>query len=163
MRWWGDVVAAASTVTAAFARKLQAAIACKGSDYGGGGGGGGDGDRRRGDGSRESFVLGGARAADRGAVTRCMDLPPRADIPSARRRRYRWEKWERWERWERWGWWECWEHWKGKLVIGEGGCLRGDGSDWKGFSHQKTFHGSLLFEPLPPHHPRWKLVLPAPT
>ena len=46
------MVANATTVTAAFARKLQAAFACKGSDYGGGGGGGGsaggggDGDRR---------------------------------------------------------------------------------------------------------------------
>ena len=83
----------ASTVTAAFARKLQAAFACNGSDYGGGGGGsgGGDGDRRRGGGSRERFVLGGDCVADRGAVSRCMVLPPRADIPSARRRRYRWE------------------------------------------------------------------------
>ena len=32
VRWWGDVMANASTVTAAFARKLQAAFACKGSD-----------------------------------------------------------------------------------------------------------------------------------
>ena len=48
-------MANASTVTAAFARKLQAAFTCKGSDYGGGGcgggagggGGGGDRDRRR--------------------------------------------------------------------------------------------------------------------
>ena len=37
VRWWGGVVAATSTVTAAFARKLHAAFACKGSDYGGGG------------------------------------------------------------------------------------------------------------------------------
>ena len=98
VQWWGNVVAAVSTVTAAFARKLHAAFACKGSDYGGSGGGG-DGDRRRGGGSRERFVLGSDRVADRGAVSRCIDLPPRADIPSARRRRYRWELWERWERW----------------------------------------------------------------
>ena len=42
---------------------------------------------------------------------------------------------------------------KEKLVIGEGGCLCGDGSDWKIFSHHKTFHGSLLFEPVPPPPP----------
>ena len=34
------MVAAASAVTATFVRKLYAAFACKGSDYGGGGGGG---------------------------------------------------------------------------------------------------------------------------
>ena len=44
VRWWGDVVAAASSVTAAFPRKLPAGFACKGSDYSGGGGGGGGGD-----------------------------------------------------------------------------------------------------------------------
>ena len=84
----------ASTVTGAFVRKLQASFAYNGSDYGGGGvcSGGGDGDRRRGSGSRESFVLGGDRIADRGAVSQCMDLPPRADIPRARPRRYRWER-----------------------------------------------------------------------
>ena len=67
VRWLGDVVAAASTVTAAFARKLQAAFACKGSDHGGSGGGG-DGDRPRGGGSRERSVVGSPRVADRGAV-----------------------------------------------------------------------------------------------
>ena len=41
VRWWEDVVATASTATAAFARKLHAAFACKGSDYGSGGHGGG--------------------------------------------------------------------------------------------------------------------------
>ena len=41
VRWWEDVVATASTATAAFARKLHAAFACKGSDYGSGGRGGG--------------------------------------------------------------------------------------------------------------------------
>ena len=61
-------------------------------------------------------MLGGDRVADRGAVSWCMDLPPGADIPSARGRRYRWEQWERR------GWWECS---KGKLVIGESGCLCG--------------------------------------
>ena len=159
---WGDVVAAASTVTAAFARKLHAAFACKGSNYGGdgGGGGGGGGGRRRAGGSQERFVLGGDRIPDRGAVSWCMRLPPRADIPSARRRRYRWERWE-W--WERWGWWECWEHWKGKLVVGKGGCLCGDGSVWKSFSHPKSFHGNLLYEPLRPHHPPWKLVFADPN
>ena len=84
VRWWGDVLANASAVIAAFARKLQAAFACKGNDYGGGGSGGGDGDRRHGGGSWERFVLGGDCVADWGAVSRCMDLPPRADIPSAR-------------------------------------------------------------------------------
>ena len=92
VRWWGDMVAAASTITAAFAQKLQAVFTWKGSDHNGGGGGGGgagdgDGDRRRSGGSQERFVLGGDRVADRGTVSRCMDLPPRADIPSARRRR----------------------------------------------------------------------------
>ena len=82
VRWSGDVVAAASTVTAAFARKLHAAFACKGSNYGGdgGGGGGGGGGRRRAGGSQERFVLGGDRIPDRGAVSWCMRLPPRADI-----------------------------------------------------------------------------------
>ena len=44
VRWWGDVVAAASSVTTAFPRKLPAGFACKGSDYSGGGGGGGGDD-----------------------------------------------------------------------------------------------------------------------
>ena len=65
VRWWGDVGANVYTVTAAFAQKLEAAFACKGSDYGGGGGG--DGGLRCGGGSRERFVLGGDRVADRGA------------------------------------------------------------------------------------------------
>ena len=46
---------------------------------------------------------------------------------------------------------------------GEGGCLCGVGSDWKTFSHQKSFHGSLLFEPLPPHHPPWKPIFAVPN
>ena len=69
VQWWGDVVAAASTVTAAFARKLDAAFACKGSNYGGGGssgGGGGGVGRRRGGGSQQRFVLGGDSVADQG-------------------------------------------------------------------------------------------------
>ena len=60
----GNVVAAASTVTAAFARKQHAAFACKGSDCGGGSGGGG----RRGRSSRARFVLGCDRVVDPGAV-----------------------------------------------------------------------------------------------
>ena len=59
-------MAAASTVTAAFARKLHAAFASEGSDFGGGGGGGGSGGvgcRRCGGGSRKRFVLGGDRVA----------------------------------------------------------------------------------------------------
>ena len=32
VRWWENVMVAVSTVTAAFARKLHAAFACKGSD-----------------------------------------------------------------------------------------------------------------------------------
>ena len=108
VQWWGDVVAKASTVTATFVRKLLAAFACMGRDYRGGGGGGGGGggcggalgDRLRGGGSQERFVHGGDRVADRGAMSRCMDLLPRADILSARPR------WYRWEQWEQWGWWE---------------------------------------------------------
>ena len=90
----------ASTVTAASARKLQAAFACNGSDYGGGGvggggcgggGGGGEGDCRRGGGSRARFVLGGDHVANRGTLSQCMVLPPRADIPSTRIWRFQWE------------------------------------------------------------------------
>ena len=58
---------------------------------------------------------------------------------------------------------ERWEHWEGKLIVGEGGCLCGDGSDWTSFFHQLFFHGSLLFEPLPPHDPAWKLVFADPN
>ena len=52
------MVAPASTVTAAFARKLHAAFACKGSDYGSGGSGGG---------SPARVVIGCDCAVDRGA------------------------------------------------------------------------------------------------
>ena len=81
------MVAAASTVTAAFARKLHTTFACKGSDYGGGGGGG-----------VMVVVVGGGRiiagqdscfaatALLIGAPWSCwMDFLPGAEIPRARR------------------------------------------------------------------------------
>ena len=78
------VVASAFTVTAAFARKLHAAFACKGSEYGSGGSGGG---------SPAEVVIGCDLAVDRGAgVTGGWIFRldrHRADIPSARRQWWR--------------------------------------------------------------------------
>ena len=75
VRWWGNVMVAVSTVTAALARKLHVAFACKGSYYGGGGSG---------------IIAGQDSCSATTALSigapwsKWMELLPQADIPSAR-------------------------------------------------------------------------------
>ena len=144
-----------STVTASFARKLQAPFACKGIDYGGGGG---DGDRRR------------VVVAGKDSCSAATTWPIGAPCPGA---------------------WIFSRELKSRALgdgsIGGSGGSGGSGAGIGGgvsigrgswsltravvcvvigvemFSHQNYFHGSLLFEPLPPHDPAWKLVFADPN
>ena len=118
-------MAAASTVNAAFA--------CKGSDYGGGGsggGGGGGGPRWRSYHSRARFAPATTALSMGAPWSQFMERPLGADIPSARRRRHRWE---------RWGWWGWWDIGKRSWSLARAVVCVVMGAIGKGFPTKNLF------------------------